>query len=469
MSKLEIKTFQQHGFDHRLFDCIDLPIAFATSYYRSEYYYCYCLIICVIDNWGKNNGDFNKSKNHILNKLNLKISSYKVSSREGFVNTIKQLVDMKKPVYFILDYYYMFYASTLYMNQHIPHGVLITGYDETRKLFIMQESAHMNFTGLYPLQITEDILYDMWEKSNSYFSGIKNSISENLLFSIEENEKKENDISILTILNEIQSNGITGRNNFVNTIQNFNNSLPFYASDLNQNWIRRVYYTSPQIFFEIIEMIFKKDDIDILADEFFEFKRRYLFSRDLTVSVLVKNAIKRKHISQDRIDEMMKMINGLDIELNDMIDKSLIMINKYRKTNYALKCKTTASSESYINNIKLNSYNAVNGLYDADFLANMWISDEIDPIHWIVFDLGQIRHINIIILRHDYVYPLIDYIIQASDDQESWDNLIIATNNVESLTIYNNLSMEYRYFRLYITNPSSIDNFARLYEFEAWN
>ena len=111
----------------------------------------------------------------------------------------------------------------------------------------------------------------------------------------------------------------------------------------------------------------------------------------------------------------------------------------------------------------------VNGKYsDEERMKNRWVSYDTDRIHWIAYDLGQAYPVKKIVLYHIKCNVLIDYTIQGSRDSLQWKDLCRETDNHDGITSYYLNGRPYRYFRLYITNPSAQGNAARLLEFQAW-
>ena len=63
---------------------------------------------------------------------------------------------------------------------------------------------------------------------------------------------------------------------------------------------------------------------------------------------------------------------------------------------------------------------------------------------------------------------MIDYSIQGSNNKIDWVNLVeIQGNNKEQTTNFVE-KQKYRYYRIYTTKPSKIDNMARIFGIECW-
>ena len=322
MERINFKTFQELNFDYRSLSCIDLPIAYASSYYDAVNFYCYCLIVCIIENWKCiPTKSFSESKNYILKQIDLKIYSKEIYSRNEFFTSIWYCIDKRKPVFIALDYYYMFYArNDLYLNEHIAHGTLITAYDKEKSLILVQDGSHMEFKGLFALQLTESILYDIWDKSKNFFIE-NNNFFKNSIFIIDKLGENKN-ITPLEILNNYLSDDcLIKYDNLIFLLEHFDDyfvDLSYYKSQIR---LRRVFYTSIELFFYIIELIPAKGYIEKYFSDFYSFKDQYLRFRDFVVSYMIKNAIKKITLEKNKVNEIVESLNNFNKKLNDFIIK----------------------------------------------------------------------------------------------------------------------------------------------------
>jgi hypothetical protein len=138
--------------------------------------------------------------------------------------------------------------------------------------------------------------------------------------------------------------------------------------------------------------------------------------------------------------------------------------------NYAPDALITASSELEAYGIRFKAERVINGKYNG-FDTDMWISNDTANPHWLMLDFKKEQAISKFVIIHDFRSPdlyLIDYSIQGSNNMIDWVNLaIIEGNNKEQTTSYVERK-KYRYYRIYITKPSKIDNMARIFGIECW-
>jgi len=110
--------------------------------------------------------------------------------------------------------------------------------------------------------------------------------------------------------------------------------------------------------------------------------------------------------------------------------------------------------------------------------------------HWIVVDLGKKYRISKFVVKHagasrstsgaagtDYRHPEYNtksFKIQSSEtaEEDSWVDEVTVNNNPPTeegnITVHAIPFKVIRYVRLYITEPSHVGRYARIYEFEIW-
>ncbi len=106
--------------------------------------------------------------------------------------------------------------------------------------------------------------------------------------------------------------------------------------------------------------------------------------------------------------------------------------------------------------------------------SDAWVSTGVTTEHWLQVDLGQQRVIDQLVVKHvgygpndNPAYNTEDFVLQGSNDGQSWATLSNISGNTASLTLTQTDSVAFRYVRIYITDPGP-DNYARIYELEVW-
>lgn len=172
------------------------------------------------------------------------------------------------------------------------------------------------------------------------------------------------------------------------------------------------------------------------------------------------------------------VIGGVSIsEASDPLSVTLPSTN--HSANMALGMRTF--SDSILNDGALHK-NAVDGVatkLGVRDLSSYWISDRFRRAHWLGVDLKRPRHVNRFIIKHAGVNKpgeawnnTKDFSIQGSFDGEEWETLLTVSNNSADLTSHTAAHAFFRYFRIYVTDPSCSDpkdNTAKIAEFEVYS
>ncbi len=137
------------------------------------------------------------------------------------------------------------------------------------------------------------------------------------------------------------------------------------------------------------------------------------------------------------------------------------------QTNYALSPTATADSALF------SASQAIDGQW-ASQANDAWVSTGATSTHWLQLDLGSLKTVNKIIVKHvgynsndNPDYNTVDYAIEGSMDNVNWTTLVEVTGNTANATTHEIDPGVFRYIRLEITDPGP-DNYARIYEFEVW-
>ncbi len=449
MKDIQLKTYRQLKIeDKNVLNCIDNPIAYAASAFRPAHYNKYFLAAYYYNTWGRDERPFLERQNAILSLLGLEMEQERCNTKASFVNAVQKHIDRDEPVFLLLDYYNIFYNKAYYKKQHITHGVIITGYDETNNTFALRERIIIQPDGLYYLQLTEDMVYDMWQASCTSLQ------SDHIVYYIKKNENyadRETDAILQYVYRS------DGRNCLIDYIQKYNKEF----SETDGFFLRRQ-YDATVFFFELIRNLVSSA---YLKAELIAFGERYAEFLNLFINKAIKNMMTGS-IHQDKMEKQATALQALDYRLFSLLGR--LSQDQHILKNVAFGCSVTASS-MVTGDIPYSGDKTVNGKYsDEEMMENHWVSNDTDRIHWIAYDLGQAYPVKKIVLYHIKCNVLIDYTIQGSRDSLQWKDLCRETDNHDGITSYYLDGRPYRYFRLYITNPSAQGNAARLLEFQAW-
>ncbi len=478
LKSLYIKTYED-GFNYHGIDCISEPIAIGAGYYNKENYYYYCFLYSIIYNWRPEVSHID-GVNLILNKLGLKLTPVFVDNSSDLITKTKLSIDNDCPVLMLFDYFDMFYSTT-YRETHGIHGVLATGYDTEKSVIVIKEKSHVR--GEIPLcefQLTEEMLSDIWVKSNNYRNQ-NNWAHCNQIYSIEKSCEPEIN-SYEQIIKELLDGQYLKNNNSLSIeIENFDRVIcGFKNSNANAISFRSRYTGSVAMFFKLIDKFISSANLeDSFYNELYLFRNDYMKYRNEVISIISKYAFKGKHLDNNKKNEILEKIHTYDNELHFKILNFYEQLKDQGKypdknvtanlKNYAANCICTASSEYQEGETNILCANrAVDGKYSKR-ISDMWASDDLVGDHWLKVDLGKQACISKFIIRHEFIsklYYLVDYKIQGSNDDIIWDDLVVTEDNNKDITMHEITTSSYRYFRIYITKPSRVDNVARIMEFE---
>ncbi|MGB7605056.1 MAG: discoidin domain-containing protein [Lutisporaceae bacterium] len=478
MKSLAIKTYED-GFGYHGIDCISEPIAIGAGYYNQDNYYYYCFLHSIFANWIPEVSHIER-RNLILNKLGLKLTPIFVDNSKDLIAKTKLSIDNDCPVLIPLDYYYMFYAE-YYNKTHGTHGVLATEYDTDRAVIVIRETSHIHEeTPFYRFQLTEELLSNIWVKSNEHLN--QNNLAHgNEIYSIEKSCEPEINSYEQIIQELLNGQYIKNNNSLLSEIENFDSVIEGFGKlDIHPYAFRSRYTESVDMFFKLIDkFIIALDLEDSSYNELYLFRNDYLKYRREVISVLTKYAFRGKSLDANKKSEIIEKIRKYDNELH------LKILNFYEQfknqtnypeknvtknlKNYAANCSCTASSEyQEVETNILSASRAVDGKY-SEQKSDMWASDELICDHWLKVDLGAQVCVSKFIIRHDFtsrLYYLVDYKIQGSNDDANWDDIVVTEDNNKDITINEITPSSYRYLRIYITKPSRVDSVARIMEFE---
>jgi hypothetical protein len=397
MKQLQLASFKQLRIDNSgtAMDCFEMPLAYAASVYNHDFFYAYILISHYIKNWGKPTSSLIENTNNILKEMDISLKLEITEDKKSFCSFVKNSINDGNPVFLAFDYYYMFYDTDHYLINHIPHGVLITGYDEQRKILLLQESAHMKFTALYPLALTEDIVYDIWTQSCKYSRESMLDYN-NLLFSFCYSPDKTKGFSIFNILSKYYCASEHKPDQFVSILDHLDRE--YLTSSVGGSWFRREFCTRHRLIFDFIDLLLEKENLVRHEFTFYKLKNEFIEFREISAGKIMRAAFTGKELDKTTISQIKFRIEELNKYMLEAIFEVVNIIFELNgKYNFALNCKTIASSESNFKGMNFSSQRTVDGFGDNNTLEGMWASNTEDPVHWLIFDLE--KSINIKMFR----------------------------------------------------------------------
>jgi len=475
MKSLKIDSYID-GFSHAHLNCIDIPIAGAAGFYNYDYYYFYCFYFCYFNNWEDfYNVGIEEFRNEVLKKMGLVMRSYSVKNEDELLLLMKKNIDNNQPVIMIPNYNALFYHYDYLSNNNARHGIIVSDYNENNSTITIREGSHIDIVSLenpipirrgqalVKLQITEEQIKTIWKMS-----------ADSNIYVIEPISKPEISTYSALIL-DIISNYKFQRSNLVKLVENcMKTKNEMQQSRFLQQNIK-IFVNSITVLFDIFEKVLGEST---RSKRYNEFKDKYLTHRKLIITKLCVIFIKEKQLAKENADKFVNEIMKFDTELLSLVkdyydifemrenQKANLSIQK----NYALNAKAKASSELFIPSInnRYSASRAINGRWE-NMITDAWASDNLNPVNWLLVDLGQERKINKFVIRHlGGDHRTVNYKIQGRNKGTKWLDMVKISDNKSDLTIHEIEPCIFRYFRIYILKPSELTLQAIILEFEIW-
>jgi hypothetical protein len=174
-------------------NCIDVPIAGAAGYHNYNNYFYYLFYYCMNNNWASSKKyNWISFREDIFNKLGLRLRFCEVASPSKFISSIQGNIDNKCPIVMIVKYCTLFFLNLYLTDSKSSHAIIINEYDSDRKIVVIRErllnskvtEGVMRGDPFFKLQLTEDLILDIWLKTNNLYRE-SNNIFYNKLLGIE--------------------------------------------------------------------------------------------------------------------------------------------------------------------------------------------------------------------------------------------------------------------------------------------
>ncbi|GEM_PF-2397508 len=336
-------------------NCVDNPFAAASGYYNIDNYYYYCFYNIALYNWGKNseehcsdieqlllegmgvriansignNNDIFKVQESILKKLGLGIVFNKADNIEEFLEFIKNGINRNYPLIMLPINDTLFYYYQYMTENYNSHALIISGYDEERKLILIQDSlfdrelSKKAFKGepFYKLFLKEEELKKIWSITHEYYEKNNSSLYNKELLSLEKVSKPEIN-SYLDLSDDFIEKTDINNSYFVKIVESFNNNSRKFSNLEYIYDLRRIFYFGLVVIFDIFEKINEESNYDEdIYEELIKHKVHYMKSRDLIINKLHYYALKKKVLTNEIIRKMKQEINSNDQKLYLLLKK----------------------------------------------------------------------------------------------------------------------------------------------------
>jgi hypothetical protein len=339
--------YYKNGFNVGQVNCIDLPVAGAAGFYNYDNYFYYCFYTTLFLNWaGVGTKEWIKENpiermNVVLNKLGLELKPNHVEDASQLIQSIKYHIDNKHPLIFFAFYKHLFFDRN-YMNDvggNLLHGILVNEYNTetsvigTRDCTITRDEVQpeIKADALFRLRLTEDMVSDIWEKSNELLKKNGKFLFDTI-FSMEK-ISEPNVSSYDQLIADFLNNMDFSKSKLADLIDKFEENVD--ALKNNMIAIRKDFHGSLSVLFSVFEMAFKFIGQDKKQyQDYFEFKNRYLSTRANILTKIQANALRGKSININERSMMTDQVNSLDSELVSLVSRLYTEKRKLQDSGY---------------------------------------------------------------------------------------------------------------------------------------
>ncbi|MCB5288387.1 MAG: BtrH N-terminal domain-containing protein, partial [Candidatus Cloacimonetes bacterium] len=273
--KKELKIdWYTDGFDGVYYlDCQAICVAASAGYFNIRCYYFYCYLEIYFRYWDYFCRDRSRT---ILKLLGMKISRLLPKDKKEVKNYVIDSLNGNKPVILFPNYTALFYCGTYKMKvkseENVAHGILVVGYDDERSVVTIADPMLIQYKNLdeynkyiepftvsppfTKLQITNDMLFDMWERSECKY-----------IITIEKREEPmiENINELITwICNDFIQENECYMSWLIKNRRKIGDEI-----NLNLEFLRRDLVTSSTLLFDVIKRFY--NDNSIKKKEFLSF------------------------------------------------------------------------------------------------------------------------------------------------------------------------------------------------------
>ena len=317
LNSLNIDCYE-NSYSPHYFNCFDIPVGAACGYYNYDNYYYYLFYHCINENWpNKEIHGLDRTVDK-LSKLGLTIKLNRADNADEFITLIKSKIDGQSLVIMPAVYIYLFYFPQ-YKNNPTTHFFMVSGYDPQRSAIQIRDTIRdfVLTPGLYPWQMHESLLKEIWTSSNNFFKEKGPSYLCDIFFNIEKTGESMID-SYNDLANDFLINYNPNHSDLASLVEHFPdliNSVKINNHGTSLFLRRELCYTI-EVMFDCFEkaLDFHKKNTEKL-NEFHIFKEQYINFRDKITTKIYAEALREKELGRDERENIMSDIFLMDKKL----------------------------------------------------------------------------------------------------------------------------------------------------------
>lgn len=459
---------QKNEYSLEINNCIDYKIAGALSIFEKEYFKYYCAFWTIYRNWLKISED--EIRERICKIFGFEIVSESIAN-DDIIKKIEKSIDHEEPILLFVCSSTLFFSVMFKedISNFLGHVLLITGYDDLRKLvFIRENSINKELMNLYvkanPLfqyQLTYDMIINIINKNNEIINDY-----ENLCF-FKVRRRENVDLSkIKTVFysefSEIMKNG---KDNLINEIEHIIKNKTYNKTIFDQQF-HRTYINSYEPLFDVLE-----ENKNLRENKkYIEVKSIFMQNRNKVVSMICKNAYKGVMVEIDDLNLYIEKIKYSNNDFFNYLKNFNFNLNQgnSNKNQNLLFIKgvkiITDSEKVIINNEKMS--NSVLTFSANSFLkksvleggTDFWISNDKNNEHWLKVIFPYSCLVNKIVIEHSKFKNSItsDFSVLISDNDTDWNEIFNVVDNQSVINNFEVANMKAKYILIKIIKPNRL-------------
>ena len=300
-NKLTIATYTE-GYSVKYIDCMDIAYAGATGSYSEDNYYKYCFLQSVYSNWSSHRDHSNIAR-QVLGEIGLVENRIEVSNFSDLLDILSDKLGESIPCILLVRDRCCFYCEQYLEDHNALHFILVSGIDTNKSIVEIREYMHIRNSiaplchsdMLCPLNITFNMLKNIWEESNKTFY-------EHILITIEPIHRNvDSRKSVEILIDSISKN----ENRLIGLIEQYNMSSKEIKEMMEE---RTTYIGSLTVIFDEIE---KENNLGNNTN-FLHFKEEYTKHRDKTIAKLHASKMRNKPLGEDVVSSLCNEVKKYD-------------------------------------------------------------------------------------------------------------------------------------------------------------
>lgn len=328
----EIKiNFIADGYNYLNTNCVDNSIAWGCGCFRKEFYYFYCFYYCLQANWNTIDiNNFSTHANTIMKPMGLYLKTIKIFDFNAFKEAVCHNIELGLPVFFPTVCKECFYLIEAHRESNTNgHYIFITGFDHETGVFFISDSAinrqnmlqYYNSQPIIQIALREKDMYDIFESTKEYFKNEDNDYLNSLVVIKKLTIKLNKQMTgFIDIFYDLIDNYNYLNNNLVTAINQIYDDINILKFEKNIAFLRSSHIFSFNVFFDCFEKAFEKllDDIS-LKSKYEILKKKYINSKDLLLSKLLKISLSNRRVLESQKKDMIEGVLQYDKSLFDFV------------------------------------------------------------------------------------------------------------------------------------------------------